>query len=543
MLLDTAIQPSWISDAIEQVQTSSFAQVTHVLYSTHALNGHRGAPAVRSLALRGLLHADRWMFRRSPDPLIKTSILPLMSDATRVSLSTDERLLQATLTSLREADLDVILCLGAINTGNVLADVARHGVWYFPEWEERVRRGVPIGFAETASGRPVVETSLNRVSSDGYSSNVLCRSVSAANAYSPHYTERRILWSMANFPARALKNLATAGLQDDMKTEDGQLRSVINPRPPALPDNLATMGIATRLATRLLSYAGRAAFSRTEWSLAVGRDASIGLDVVERGIPEGAFVPVKNPPDRFWADPFPVTDGTRQWLFVEEFPHSASRAHLAVMAIDSDGRLGPSVPILYCPYHLSYPFVFQWNGDWYLIPESGENLSVDLYRSVRFPYEWVHERRLVVGVRAVDTTLAEIDGRWWMFTTIAPRGGSENDELHIFHAASPLGPWTPLPANPQISDVRRARSAGRVFQYDGSWFRPAQDCSRRYGYAMNINRITELSANTYAEEPIARIDPTWAKGLLGTHTFNHDGGPAVIDGERRRWTLPLGARH
>jgi hypothetical protein len=90
----------------------------------------------------------------------------------------------------------------------------------------------------------------------------------------------------------------------------------------------------------------------------------------------------------------------------------------------------------------------------------------------------------------------------------------------------------PHPENPVVSDVRSARPAGRVFRHDGRLIRPAQDCSRGYGTAVVFNRIDVLTTDEYAESPVGRIEPNWAPGLVGTHTYNSSGGIEVVDGRR-----------
>jgi len=40
------------------------------------------------------------------------------------------------------------------------------------------------------------------------------------------------------------------------------------------------------------------------------------------------------------------------------------------------------------PYHLSYPYVFEWQGDYYMVPESYQVNSILLYRAVNFPTDW-----------------------------------------------------------------------------------------------------------------------------------------------------------
>ena len=39
-----------------------------------------------------------------------------------------------------------------------------------------------------------------------------------------------------------------------------------------------------------------------------------------------------------------------------------------------------------------------------------------------------------------------------------------------------------------------------------------------------------LNESEYEERPIARLDPDWARGNLGTHTYTRTGDFEVIDG-------------
>jgi hypothetical protein len=152
---------------------------------------------------------------------------------------------------------------------------------------------------------------------------------------------------------------------------------------------------------------------------------------------------------------------------------------------------------------------------------------------------------LLDKIRAVDATLAEVDGRWWMFANIgqerASRWSDWNEELHVFHAPSPLGPWTPHRRNPVKSDVRSARPAGRLFRLGRDLYRPAQNCAVRYGHSITINQVVRLTPSEFREVPVSAILPHWAAHLVGTHTINSVRGLTVIDGR-----LPLGkspARH
>jgi len=123
---------------------------------------------------------------------------------------------------------------------------------------------------------------------------------------------------------------------------------------------------------------------------------------------------------------------------------------------------------------------------------------------------------------------------WWMFTTIAAPGTRPTDELFLFHADSPLGPWEPHLRNPVKSNVRGSRPAGAIFEWQGRNYRPAQDCSIRYGHGIVLQRIRRIDPEVYEEEEVGEILPEWEPGLLGVHTVNFGDGLSVIDCLRKR---------
>jgi hypothetical protein len=138
------------------------------------------------------------------------------------------------------------------------------------------------------------------------------------------------------------------------------------------------------------------------------------------------------------------------------------------------------------------------------------------------------------NVAAVDSTLYEHDGRLWLFANIAQLGVSVEDELYLFYSDSLFGTWHEHPLNPVVSDVRRARPAGRLFLRDGHLIRPGQDSSRTYGGAVVFNRVDVLTETEYRETPVGRIEKDWRSGNLGTHCYTADSVYEVVDGRGRR---------
>lgn len=228
------------------------------------------------------------------------------------------------------------------------------------------------------------------------------------------------------------------------------------------------------------------------------------------------------------ADPFLWEHGEKQYLLFEEIGMGRTNGRLACAELKADGLLGEMRILLEKPYHLSYPCVVAANGELYLLPESSQAKRVDLYRFRRFPWEMELVATPLQGVGVVDTTPVEVDGVWYIFTTTR----EPFLETLLFTASRLDGPWTLHPANPVSTSVRSSRSAGQLFRRNGKLFRPAQDCSVRYGYGMTINEVTRLTRDEFAERPVSYLAPSWGSGLLGTHTWNESSTFQVVDGMR-----------
>ena len=246
------------------------------------------------------------------------------------------------------------------------------------------------------------------------------------------------------------------------------------------------------------------------------------------------YLEISPPKDCFWADPFVISDNGKHYLFFEELPFATERGHLSCMEIFSDGSHTEPKIILKKPYHLSFPNVFSYESQYYMIPESGEAELISLFRSVEFPYVWEQQHTLMKGVHAYDSTLLEHEGMWWLFACIAPeKGMSGNEELHIFYAGSPLSQsWEPHQLNPIISDASCARPAGKFFQWKGDLYRPSQDCAGSYGAGLNINKIKALNKQSYVEELVHCSRPTWDPKLTALHTLNFNQHVSVADAMR-----------
>lgn len=148
------------------------------------------------------------------------------------------------------------------------------------------------------------------------------------------------------------------------------------------------------------------------------------------------------------------------------------------------------------PFVLSYPYVFKWQDDYYMIPEAHTETFVRLYRATDFPTKWTYERDLITGDHFISASVVRYADMWWMF--VARLG---NETLRLFYASDLKGEWKEHPLSPVVAkDLNTARPGGRPFVIDGTLYRIGQDCYPTYGNQVFAFQITEISPTAYQEK-------------------------------------------
>jgi hypothetical protein len=239
-------------------------------------------------------------------------------------------------------------------------------------------------------------------------------------------------------------------------------------------------------------------------------------------------------PGTYTADPFGLARGSELHVLFEEFDLRRQRGRIARLIVAPDGSVSDTEPVLDPGCHVSYPFLLEDSGAIWMIPETADLGEVRLYRALDFPDRWQLETTLLSGVPVSDPTITERDGRWWLFGT--SRGRGVNEALRLWHAPALTGPWALHRVDPVKVDRGSARPAGTPFVIDGALYRPSQDCSRRYGGQVVINRVEVLEPDAYRERVVAAVAPFAEAGLPdGVHTINPAGRRTLVDGNRRHF--------
>jgi hypothetical protein len=471
--------------------------------------------------------AERALYRPAPDATAPVDLRSTHPDLVRVSSAArvgDER-----------DDADVVLDLTTNGLAPGEGAAAQLGVWSLRYGHDKRRLGPGAFVPEYLLGSDAGVCELvaeHGAAQPAAPARVVYRSVSAVDRLSSARTRNEAAWKSAEFPARLLTAVATRG--PIALTDPGSTTPAPSEAPHPRPVGAL---VGTVLARGLREAVGRLG-RRPTWFVAVrtGRASTAG----EQGFDTTGFRPLGAPPGRFYADPFVVRQPDGAYVFVEDGPLDGGPARISVVTLDANG--GQQLPARVAverSSHLSYPFVFQDEGDWYMLPETAGTRTVELLKAREFPWHWEPCGVLLRDVRAWDPTLLRHGGLYWLFVTMAAPGARPSDELCLYSAPDVRGPWRPHPSNPIVSDTRRARPAGRILEKDGCLLRPSQDGSGAYGRRIVLNRIDVLSPQEYRETPIGSIEPGWLPGVVRTHTYTVDGAFEAIDGvryERRPWT-------
>lgn len=240
--------------------------------------------------------------------------------------------------------------------------------------------------------------------------------------------------------------------------------------------------------------------------------------------------------DRFFADPFILSaDDKEIKVLVEDFPYYHKKGMISLLTVDRKSyALTSRKVILKQPFHMSYPFICRdKNGavKW-VAPEASQ--SGKLFRYTINPTTAMLENQETLHDEPfLDSTILEHKGKYWLFCT--KRGAKSNEDLFIYFAGKPEGPWTPHAKNPVVADATQARPGGYMVKAGNSLYRLSQKCDKHYGEAISVSRITRLTETDFEDEYVKQISALPDKYSHGFHTLNGIAGNrlCVVDGVRR----------
>jgi hypothetical protein len=492
----------------------------------------------KAISLNGnLWHLQNLLFSVRDIPMYRTKALDAcLPNVARMSCAItrkgkwSEYFSAEDIARIKEHQLDFILKFAyGIIRGDIFS-AARFGVWSHHHDDEEKYRGGPPGFWEIMKGDRVTGALLQRINTtlDG---GVVLKKVyvpTVGTSYAENL--QRIQESSTHMVRWVCLDIAHGKAQYLEAPPSKSLAPIYR-----APNDIQMFRFWWRLAGNWVRH--KLANQRVdEWNIGLVRAAPAEF-LKESFQPKIEWSSYREK-DQMVADPslVPSPDGVR--ILCEELSWFSESGRILEINAAPDGSLSRGAPAIDEPVHMSYPYVLEHDGEMYCIPECVERREVTLYRWERNTKRWVRDSVLLANIAAVDATVFQAYGSWWLLHSEDEGFGKWS--LYVWTADDLRGPWRPHPGNPVKTDVSCSRPAGAPFWHEGKLYRPAQDGRNSYGGALAINRVDSLSMDDFQEVTVRRIAPnaSWPYPD-GIHTLNGFKGLSVIDAKRHTWPPPL----
>lgn len=241
---------------------------------------------------------------------------------------------------------------------------------------------------------------------------------------------------------------------------------------------------------------------------------------------------IKNPPNHFLADPFVITKNDKTICFVEDYCYKQKRALIAAIEIIDHETYKMLGTVIEEPYHMSFPYLFEYQDELYMVPETSEANSIRLYKCVEYPLKWEYQKDIMSDVKAVDSMFFEHEKKWWMLTNMSTKGNEDDaSQLLAYYSDNPLSDeWIPHEQNPLIFDSNIARNGGILDLGSPLPVRGRQKQGfNAYGVALTLAKITDLTPSSYSEEEIGQVSPNFFPHISRCHHMHSNGKYTVYD--------------
>lgn len=400
---------------------------------------------------------------------------------------------------------------------------AKYGIWSFHHGDNSVNRGGPAGFWEILLKESAVGVTLQQLTSELDGGLVIDKAF-----FNRHWsfvkTNSLILESSVSI---LFKNLSLLKVD---KYSPKESSVYFNPlfRSPNLINTLKYIFVFYfKLANKFLKYVFYLIFGTRHncWNIFIGKGNFLNSTLFR-------LQPTKMPKNEFWADPFIFKFKKENYVFFENYNYKTKIGKISCGKIKGDQIVGVS-DVLNLGYHMSYPFVFEEDGEIYLMPETSVKNRLEIYRCINFPNKWELYSTAFDGEIVADAHIYKDEkNQKWLFINKADTiNCSLNDELFIYKLNDlKFNDIQPHLRNPVVINSKNARNAGAIFKYKNDIYRPSQaNIDGIYGRGLCINRIDKLTINEYIENTIVTAYPNFKDNLNAMHHLSQKDDLFVID--------------
>lgn len=240
--------------------------------------------------------------------------------------------------------------------------------------------------------------------------------------------------------------------------------------------------------------------------------------------------------DRWFADPFIYKVSASEIIvFVEEYPFETNIGRLVELVVDRKSfRLINRYLLLEQESHLSYPSIVRKDNNVYVFPENVATGQFSAYLYDEKSHSLLFYKNIIKEPLA-DATIVQIaEGMENLYLMTALKSPDVYKNLNLYFSKELFGDYSLYQQSPVSTSSEYSRPAGNWIKVKESWYRPAQDCSKRYGGGISIMRVlsfpTKQQNEEYKEELAFKLEPQKGRYGFGIHTINFCDGFCVVDG-------------
>lgn len=244
----------------------------------------------------------------------------------------------------------------------------------------------------------------------------------------------------------------------------------------------------------------------------------------------------------FWyADPILYVQNGQPVIFMEAYIYQKQKGCIACSVLDDNGSFSAPQVILEENYHMSFPYVFEWQDRLYMIPETSENYSINIYECIDFPYKWEKVSEITVTEQLVDSILVEKTEK--RLTLLASQPDSRNplktrfQKYYLSHGANTFMFTPDSEYNAKQNFQYDQRNAGPLFFHNSCLLHPVQISTEKdYGkkvaiYQLDTQNINVSDRNKLGEITLQNVlmNNLTVKSCIGIHTYGKTKEFEILD--------------
>mgnify|MGYP001438906430 CR=1 FL=1 len=422
------------------------------------------------------------------------------------------------LKEIREKQLDVIIGMGSgILKGDIL-NITKYGILSFHHGDHDINRGGPPGFWEVYFKIPRTGFIIQKLNNNLDGGDVLFKGYFQTKHF--YYQNKQSIYKNS---AQYIEYTLLKILNNESKIIENKLYFNKIFKDPNLIQLLKY--IITTYSKILFKFLEKILLlKRVIWNVAYKKGKLYEHRLEQFDIIEN------NNKNRFIADPFLFKKNGNNYLFVEDFSFVKNIGVISCYELNNKNCnfLGQ---VIKEKFHLSFPFIFEFENQIYMCPETHEQKEIRLYHCLDFPKKWEYKMTLIKNILAVDTLIFAKNDIWWMLTNTSKTDTKDFCELSIFY--SKKGPltdkWIAHKSNPIYVDPCLARNGGILFKKNKIYRVNQKNGFNFYGKEFDINEILTINVDTYNEKLISNVKPNFLKNIIGTHHLNNNEDFITID--------------